>query len=169
MILLTEFLNTKGPLKINNKYIHIIYEPEVVLINLINGNLIDRIKKNYTTISQELCISEFPLIIKDKNDNIIYHEHPNGNWNKAQFDSNNNIIYYENSSGYWNIREYDNDNKLIYSEKSDKSWERHTYDEKGNWILYEKPYGFWAYREYDLNNKEIYYENSNGKKYGKKL
>ena len=39
--------------------------------------------------------------IFDSNNNKIYLEYSNGDWEKREFDSNNNIIYHENSGGFW--------------------------------------------------------------------
>ena len=39
------------------------------------------------------------LRIKDKNDNLIYHEDSDGGWGKWEYDSKGKVIYYENSSG----------------------------------------------------------------------
>jgi hypothetical protein len=52
------------------------------------------------TIAQELKVTEFPFVIKDKNNKKIYYENSNGYWWKQEFDKNNNEIYYENSNGY---------------------------------------------------------------------
>jgi hypothetical protein len=71
------------------------------------------------TIAQQLNITEFPFIIKDKNDNRIYFENSNGFWNKSEYDSNGKEIYYENSYGYWIKNEYDSNGKEIYYESSD--------------------------------------------------
>ena len=56
------------------------------------------------TIAQELKVTEFPFIIKDKNNNQIYCEYSDGYWSKREFDSNCNIIYFENSDAafIWN-------------------------------------------------------------------
>jgi len=61
------------------------------------------------TKAQQLKITEFPFIIKDKNGNKIYSEDSNGYWIKREFDEKNNQTYYENSTGlskdsngYWN-------------------------------------------------------------------
>ena len=42
-------------------------------------------------------IKEFPVIIRDKNGNLIYYEESNGYWIKREYDSNGNKIYYEDS------------------------------------------------------------------------
>ena len=51
------------------------------------------------TIAQQLNITEFPFIIKDKNRNEIYLERRNEYWVKREYDSSGNEIYYENSQG----------------------------------------------------------------------
>ena len=93
------------------------------------------------TIAQKLKITEFPFVIKDKNNNEIYFETLRGYWYKQEFDSNNNRIYYENSDGHWGRYKYDSNNNEIY---------------------YENSNGHWIKQEYDSNNNEIYYENSDG-------
>jgi hypothetical protein len=51
------------------------------------------------TIAQQLNVTDFPFVIKDKNNNEIYFENSNGYWWKQEFDENNNQIYYENLNG----------------------------------------------------------------------
>ena len=73
------------------------------------------------TIAQQLKISEFPFIIKDKNGYQIYSETSEGYWSKRQYDQNGKQIYYENSNGNWSKYEYDQNGILIYYEDSDGS------------------------------------------------
>lgn len=77
------------------------------------------LKLNNMTIAQQLKITEFPFIIKDKNGNQIYYENSNGIWIKREYDQNGNKIYYEDSNGFWCKRQYDQNSKEIYSEDSD--------------------------------------------------
>ena len=70
------------------------------------------------TIAQQLKVTEFPFIIKDKNGNRIYYENSTGYWAKRQFDQNGNEISYENSEGDWSKAEYDQNGKRIYFEDS---------------------------------------------------
>ncbi len=70
------------------------------------------------TIAQQLKISEFPFIIKDKNGKEIYYERSNGYWEKSEYDQNGNRIYFEDSYGYWSKRQYDQNGKEIYFENS---------------------------------------------------
>ena len=70
------------------------------------------------TIAQQLKITEFPFIIKDKNGKVIYSEYSTGSWSKGQYDQNSKEIYYEDSNGYWSKREYDQNGKEIYYENS---------------------------------------------------
>ena len=93
------------------------------------------------TIAQQLKVKDFPFVIRDKNNNLIYWENLNGYWYKQEFDSNNNKIYCEDSNGYWYKQEYDSNNNGIYYEDSDGDWNK---------------------QEYDSNNNEIYFEDSNG-------
>jgi hypothetical protein len=71
------------------------------------------------TIAQKLKIKNFPFIIKDKNNNEIYCEDSDGDWEKREFDGNNNLIYYETSNGFWRKKEYDANNNEIYYEDAD--------------------------------------------------
>jgi hypothetical protein len=93
------------------------------------------------TIAQQLKISEFPFIIKDKNGKEIYFETSNGNWEKYEYDQNGKRIYFETSYGYWSKYQYNQNGKEIY---------------------YETSNGYWCKYEYDQNGKEIYSETSNG-------
>jgi hypothetical protein len=70
------------------------------------------------TIAQELNVTNFPFVIKDKNNNQIYFEYSNGNWIKREYDENNNEIYREDSVGNWIKQEYDKNNNRIYYEDS---------------------------------------------------
>jgi hypothetical protein len=70
------------------------------------------------TIAQQLNVTNFPFVIKDKNNNPIYYEDSGGYWWKQEFDGNNNIIYCEYSDGYWSKQEYDKNNNRIYYEDS---------------------------------------------------
>jgi hypothetical protein len=70
------------------------------------------------TIAQQLNITEFPFIIKDKNGNETYYEDSNGGWYKREYDSNGNITYYENSTGYWYKYEYNSNWNITYYENS---------------------------------------------------
>jgi hypothetical protein len=71
------------------------------------------------TIAQQLKISEFPFIIKDKNGNRIYYETSDGYWEKREYDQNGKVIYFEDSNGYWSKYQYDQNGKVIYYENSD--------------------------------------------------
>ena len=93
------------------------------------------------TIAQQLNVTEFPFIIKDKNGNVIYYEYSNGDWWKSKYDSNGNQIYSENSDVFWIKKEYDSNGNQIYCEYSN---------------------GYWYKWEYDSNGNQIYYETSNG-------
>jgi hypothetical protein len=71
------------------------------------------------TIAKQLKVKDFPFIITDANNNIIYYETSDGDWEKREFDANNNIIYYETSNGFWCKKEYDANNNEIYYEDAD--------------------------------------------------
>lgn len=51
------------------------------------------------TIAQQLGIKDFPFIIRDKDENLLYWEEANGFYEKWQYDSDGYEIYYENSDG----------------------------------------------------------------------
>ena len=51
------------------------------------------------TIAEQIGIKEFPFIIKDSNDNIIYHEESNGFWSKREYNSSGKEVYFESSEG----------------------------------------------------------------------
>jgi YD repeat-containing protein len=70
------------------------------------------------TIAQQLKITEFPFIIKDKKGKEIYYESSTGSWYKYEYDQNGNPIYFENSTGGWYKYEYDQNGKAIYCEDS---------------------------------------------------
>jgi len=94
------------------------------------------------TIAQQLNVTEFPFIIKDKNGNLIYYEDSEGHWWKRELDSDGNVIYYQFSDGNWYKKEFDSNGNVIYFEDSD---------------------GYWCKREFNSNGNEIYFENCNGK------
>ena len=56
------------------------------------------------------------LVIKDKNDKLIYWENSNGFWSKWEHDSQGNTIYFESSSGFWEKWEHDSQGNTIYYE-----------------------------------------------------
>jgi YD repeat-containing protein len=96
------------------------------------------------------------LIIRDKNDNLIYFEDSHGTWRKYEMDSQGNLIYYENSDGFWVKCEYDSQGKLIYWENSKGDWRKWEYDSKGNIIYHEDSDGAIVdYRPKSCENKEI--------------
>ena len=70
------------------------------------------------TISQQLGVKEFPFIIKDNKENLIYWEGSNGYWWKSEYDDKGKQIYWEQSDGYWWKIEYDDKGKVIYFEDS---------------------------------------------------
>jgi hypothetical protein len=93
------------------------------------------------TIAQQLNVTEFPFIIKDKNGNEIYSENSNKDWYKSEYDSNGNRIYYENSNRFWIKSEYDSNGNMIYFENSNKDCWKAEYDSNGDMIYFEDSYG----------------------------
>jgi hypothetical protein len=117
---------------------------------------------NNMTIAQQLKITEFPFIIKDKNGNQIYSETSNNYWCKHQYDQNGKEIYFEASNGYWEKYEYDQNGNRIYFEDSIGYWSKRQYDQNGKVIYYERSNGYWEKYEYDQIGNRIYFESSNG-------
>ena len=93
------------------------------------------------TIAQQLKVTTFPFIIKDKGGNTIYYEDSHGLWSKFERDAHGNEIYWENSHGLWSKREYDTNGNLIRYENSDGFWSKSERDAHGNEIYYEDSYG----------------------------
>jgi hypothetical protein len=114
------------------------------------------------TIAQQLNVTEFPFIIKDKRGNRIYFEESDGYWHKREYDSNNNQIYYEDSDGFWSKYEYDSNGKVLYFEDFTGSWYRKEYDSNGNQIYYEDSNGDIKDNRPTCNNKVVEID---GKKY----
>jgi len=71
------------------------------------------------TIAQSLNVKDFPFVIKDKNENVIYYEDSTGSWYKKEYDLDGNVIYFKVSDGYWSKREYVSNGNRIYYENSD--------------------------------------------------
>ena len=94
------------------------------------------------TIAQQLNVTEFPFIIKDKNGNVIYYEYSNGDWRKYEYDSNGNPIYFEYTDEYWSKWEYDSNGNIRYWEDSVKDWGRYEYDSNGNIRYWEDSNGY---------------------------
>ena len=71
------------------------------------------------------------LVIKDKNDKLIYWENSNGRWTKHEYNSQGKEIYYEDSTGFWVKYEYDSKGNVIYLEDSDGYWAKWKWD---SWV-----------------------------------
>jgi hypothetical protein len=71
------------------------------------------------TIAQQLKVTDFPFIIRNKDGNEIYYENSDGFWSKNEYDANGKEIYWEDSNGYWIKREFDANGNQIYCENSD--------------------------------------------------
>ena len=83
----------------------------------------------------------FPIIIKNKNGNIIYKQNLNGVWCEWIFDDNNNCLTYKDSVGDWSEWTYDNGNELTYK------------DSDGYYEIKDKEVTKEEYEEF-INNKE---------------
>jgi len=96
--------------------------------------------KEFKSISEFLGLeneSDFPIKIKDKNNNLIYYEDSNREWTKYKYDSNGFEIYYERDNGCWRKKKYDNQGYPIYWENSSGEWFKKEFDDKGNLIYFE--------------------------------
>ena len=94
------------------------------------------------TIAQQLNVTTFPFIVKNKDGDKIYREDSDGYWAKHEYDAQGNIIRFENSNGYWCKREYDAHSNEIYYENSNGFWTKRELDTQGNEIRYENSYGY---------------------------
>jgi hypothetical protein len=70
------------------------------------------------TIAQQLGITEFPFIIKNKDGNRLYYEISDNTWVRREYDSDNNETYFEDCEGYWIRREFDSEGNQIYYQDS---------------------------------------------------
>ena len=52
------------------------------------------------TIAQQLCVKEFPFLIKNSSGQVIYFESSDGYWCKYEHDINGKEVYFKNSNGY---------------------------------------------------------------------
>jgi hypothetical protein len=58
-----------------------------------------------------------PLVIKDKDGNVVYLENSDDFWYRSEY-VDGNEVYYENSNGFWYKQEYVDGNE-VYCEDSD--------------------------------------------------
>jgi hypothetical protein len=73
----------------------------------------------------------FPIVIKDKNGNVIYCQFESGYWYESTYDEKGNELTYKDSNGYWCEKTY-NDNSNVLTYKNSKGfWYECTYNEKG--------------------------------------
>jgi hypothetical protein len=76
-------------------------------------------KKLSETLTELGIGFDFPIRIKDSNDNETYYENSDGSWWKSKYDAHGNETYCENSDSYWWKREYDANGNETYYENSD--------------------------------------------------
>jgi hypothetical protein len=100
--------------------------------------------------------------IYDSNNNQLYYENSDGDWNKSEYDEDGNMLYFEKSDGYWSKYEYDLDRNVIYFENSDGNWYKKEYDSDGNEIYFVDNNGTWEKTEFDSRGKVIYFESNDG-------
>jgi len=89
------------------------------------------------TITQQLNVKDFPLIIKDNKK--THSEDSDRSWIKREYNSEGYLTFSEDRTGYWIKREYNSE-----------GFETFTIDSNTSWIK----------REYDSEGKEIYSRNS---------
>jgi hypothetical protein len=118
--------------------------------------------KDNQTIAQFLNVKDFPFVIKDKNDKVIYREYSNGLWIKSEYDDKGNEMYREDSKGLWIKSEYDDKVNEMYREDSEGYWHRRKYNDAGKEIRYVNSKGLWIKSEYDDEGNRIYFESSDG-------
>jgi hypothetical protein len=114
------------------------------------------------TLAKQLNITEYPLVINDKNGNQIYYEDSTGFWWKREYNENGQETYYINSYKEWQKREYDANGVQIRFEDSVGYWWKREFDAKGNQIRYDDSNGYWGKQEFDAKGNVIYYEDSDG-------
>ena len=89
------------------------------------------------TISEQLSVKDFPLIINDKNGNKIYYENSDKDWCEREYNSDGKETYYENSNKYWCKCEYNSDGKITHQEDSNKHWYKYGYNSDGKETYFE--------------------------------
>jgi hypothetical protein len=63
----------------------------------------------------------FPIVIKDKRENVIYWQAESGYWWESTCDDNRNELTFKNSNGYWWEKTYDDNGKeLTYKNSKGK-------------------------------------------------
>ena len=72
------------------------------------------------TIAQQIKwdFTNGELVIRNKNNKLIYFEDSNRFWKKWEYDSEGNVNYFEDSTGCWRKYEYDSQGNQIYLEDS---------------------------------------------------
>jgi hypothetical protein len=103
-----------------------------------NSSVLEDTKK---TIAQQLKITEFPFIIRDKRDFLIYNESSSGHWYKYQRNKSGVIIHQEDSNGGWINRDLDSEGREIFYQNSKGILIKREFDSDGNVIYYETEKG----------------------------
>ena len=117
---------------------------------------------NNMTIAQQLRISRFPLVIKDRKGNFVYTEDENGNWTKTIYNDAGLLIRLEDSDGKYENRAYDDNGNLVWLTDYTGYWYKFRFNEKGEDIYYENSLGDLCIKEYDENGNCVYYETQEG-------
>ena len=117
------------------------------------------------TIAKFLNVELFPFKIYENN-NLLYWEESNGNWDKFEYDEDySNPSYSVNSEGKSrgvSVHRYnDNDIHTIAKFLNVSKFPFVINDENGNIIYKEEKSEYWFKRKYE-NGMKVYYENSNG-------
>lgn len=123
---------------------------------------LNNLNMNNMTIAQQLRISCFPLVIKDRKGNLAYTEDENGNWVKTIYNEAGLMIRREDSNGKYENRAYDDNGNLVWFTDDTGYWYKFKFNEKDENIFYENSLGDVCIREYDENGNYVYYETQEG-------
>lgn len=93
---------------------------------------------------------EFPIIIMDKRENVIYKQNEDGFWWESTYDDNNNQLTCKNSEGYCTESAYDDNNNKINFKASDGFCRQSTYDNNKNELTYSDSNG-----NYEIKRKKV--------------
>jgi YD repeat-containing protein len=123
---------------------------------------LNNLTMNNMTIAQQLQISCFPLVIKDRKGNLAYTEDENGNWVKTIYNDAGLMIRREDSKGGYENLAYDDNGNVVWAADNTGYWYKFKFNERGEHLYYENSLGDLCIREYDENGNCVYYETQEG-------